>query len=147
MVLRLGSLAGSLMILVCGCATEPLPGAAGEVSGQLRTIELYTKRPERGEQYRTATRERLFASDRRVYVNSMWDLPGPGDYVTKAILHTPSRVRLSGEGVPLSSRGSLLVYVPPLRSSPRGGEPRPRRPLAGRSNPRRRARWSAGLHI
>ena len=89
MGLRLASIVGSLMILVSGCATESLPGVVNEVRGSLQSIELFTRRPERGEWYPTAARECLFASDRRVYVHSLWSLPGPGDYVTKAILHPP----------------------------------------------------------
>jgi hypothetical protein len=79
-----------LLFLVGGCATPPLPGAAGQVSGPLRSIELYTKKPEPGELYSTAAQNRLFASDREVWVYLHWGLPKPGDYVTKAALRTPT---------------------------------------------------------
>jgi hypothetical protein len=79
-----------LLLLMGGCATPPLPGAAGEVSGPLRSIELYTKRPEQGERYGTAARDRLFASDREVWVQLRWGLPGPGSYVAKVALRTPT---------------------------------------------------------
>jgi len=83
-------LAISLLILMGGCATGPLPGGAGEVSGPLRSIELYTQRPKGKELYLTAARERLFASDREVHVVAIWTLPGPGDYVSKVVLRTPA---------------------------------------------------------
>jgi len=88
---RLLGMTASLLILVTtGCATAPLPGASGRVSGPLRSIELYTKRPERGEFYLTGGRDRLFASDREVYILSHWALPGPGEYVSKVVLLTPT---------------------------------------------------------
>lgn len=81
--------AASLLILANGCGTVPLPGGAGEVSGPLRDIELYTKWPDREEHYPTHARERFFASDREIWVVSEWALPGPGEYVTKVVLRTP----------------------------------------------------------
>ncbi len=81
--------ASFLILVTTGCATAPQPGVSGEVSGPLRSIELYTKRPERGERYRTAGRERLFASDQLVYILSDWSLPGPGDHVSRVVLSTP----------------------------------------------------------
>lgn len=86
----LGMTVGLLILVTTGCASPPLPGTAGEVSGPLRSIELYTKRPERGELYRTVGRDRLFASDREVYIVSQWDLPGPGEHVSKVVLLTPT---------------------------------------------------------
>lgn len=82
--------AATVLILANGCASVPLPGGAGEVSGPLGGIDLYTKRPQRGEYYPTAARERLFASDREIYVMSRWTLPGPGEYISKLVLRTPS---------------------------------------------------------
>ena len=79
-----------LLLLMDGCATEPLPGAAGEVVGPLRSIEFYTKRQEQNERYSSAARDRLFASDREVSVLLRWGLPGPGSYVTKVTLRTPT---------------------------------------------------------
>lgn len=73
-----------------GCATSPLPGAVGEISGPLRSIDLQTdgkKGP--SERYRTAPRDRFFASDREVWVYLHWGLPGPGRYETKIVLRTP----------------------------------------------------------
>jgi hypothetical protein len=80
----------ALLLLIGGCATGPLPGAAGEVVGPLRSIEFYTKRQEQKERYSTAARDRLFASDREVWVLLRWGLPGPGSYVTKVTLRTPA---------------------------------------------------------
>ncbi len=80
----------ALLLLIGGCATGPLPGAAGEVVGPLRSIEFYTKRQEQKERYSTAARKRLFASDREVWVFLRWGLPGPGSYVTKVTLRTPT---------------------------------------------------------
>jgi len=79
-----------LLILLGGCATSRLPGAAGEISGPLRSIELATKRPEPSELYRTAARDRFFASDREVWVLLDWGLPRPDTYVTKVVLRTPT---------------------------------------------------------
>jgi hypothetical protein len=79
-----------LLLLVGGCATPPLPGAAGEVSGPLRTIELYAKQPDQHERYGTAARDHLFASDREVHVHLRWVLPKSGSYVTKIVLRTPT---------------------------------------------------------
>lgn len=86
------AVAATLLILANACTSVPLPGGAGEVSGPLRGIELYTKRPQRGEYYPTAARERLFASDREVHVLSDWTLPGPGEYVSKVVLRTPAGI-------------------------------------------------------
>lgn len=86
----LGMTAGLLILGTTGCATAPLPGASGEVSGPLRSIELHTKRPERGEFYLTAGRDRVFASDREIYILSHWALPGPGEHVSKVVLLTPT---------------------------------------------------------
>ncbi len=86
----LGMTASLLILATTGCATAPLTGSSGEVTGPLRSIELYTKRPERGEQYQTAGRERLFASDLEVYILSHWALPGPGEHVSKVVLLTPT---------------------------------------------------------
>ena len=80
-----------LLLLIGGCATAPLPGAAGEVSGALRSIEFYTKQPAQSELYRTVGRDHLFASDREVWVLLHWGLPGPGSYVTTVALWTPLR--------------------------------------------------------
>jgi hypothetical protein len=79
-----------VLVLLGGCATPPLPGAAGEISGPLRSIELYTKEPKSGERYSTAARDRFFASDRQVWVLLRWGLPKPGNYVMKAVLRTPT---------------------------------------------------------
>jgi len=86
----LGMTANLLILVTTGCATALLPGASGVVSGPLRSIELCTKRPERGELYRTAGRDRLFASDREVYILSHWALPGPGEHVSRVVLLTPT---------------------------------------------------------
>lgn len=82
--------AASFLILANGCGTVPLPGGTGEVSGPLRGIEFYTKQPQQGEYYPTAARDRLFASDRQIHILSRWALPGPGEYVSKAVLRTPA---------------------------------------------------------
>jgi hypothetical protein len=79
-----------LLVLGGGCATPPLPGATGEVSGPLRGIDLYMKRPEPNERYRTMGRDRLFASDRQVWVYLHWGLPGLGSHETKVALRTPT---------------------------------------------------------
>jgi hypothetical protein len=89
MKVRFSVVAASLLIVANGCGTVPLPGGAGEVSGPLRGIELYTKRPEREEHYPTYARERFFASDREIWVVSWLALPGPGDYVSKVVLRSP----------------------------------------------------------
>ncbi len=83
-------IATSLLLLASGCATAPLPGASGEVSGPLQSIELYTSLPQRDSAYSTATRNRFFVSDRELHVVSFWNLPGPGDYVGRAVLRTPT---------------------------------------------------------
>jgi len=82
----------SLLFLIIGCGgTRPLPDAAGQVSGPLRSIELYTRKPEKSnERYSTARRDRLFASDQEIWVYLSWELPGPGSYVTKVALRTPT---------------------------------------------------------
>jgi hypothetical protein len=87
---RLFVVVATLLVLANGCASVPLPGSAGEVSGPLGGIDFHTKRPQRGEYYPTAARERLFASDRQIYVLSRWTLPGPGEYVSKVVLRTPA---------------------------------------------------------
>jgi hypothetical protein len=79
-----------LVILLAACATPRLPGAAGEVSGALRSLELYVGRPEHRVPYRTVWRDHLFASDPEVYVGLYWELPDPGNYVTKVALRTPA---------------------------------------------------------
>jgi hypothetical protein len=89
MVIRIFGAVLCLLFLLGGCATAPLPGAAGEISGPLRSIELYTKRTAPNEQYRTGGRDCLFASDRDVWVYLHWGLPGPGKYETKIALRTP----------------------------------------------------------
>ncbi len=88
----LGAVLG-LLLLLGGCAAPPLPGAAGEVVGPLRGIDLYTKQPDGkkpNEFYGTAGRDRLFASDRQVWVTLQWGLPGPGQYDAKVALRTPT---------------------------------------------------------
>ncbi len=82
--------ATSLFLMASGCATAPLPGATGDVSGPLQSIELYTSLPQRDSVYSTATRSRFFVSDRELYVVSFWNLPGPGDYISRAVLRAPS---------------------------------------------------------
>jgi hypothetical protein len=79
-----------VLLLIGGCATSPLPGAVGEIRGPLRSIDLQTdgkKGP--SERYRTAPRDRFFASDREVWVYLHWGLPGPGSYKVRILLQTP----------------------------------------------------------
>lgn len=49
----------SAVIWLVGCATAKLPGAAGEVSGPLLSVELYVGRPEHRVPYATVWREHL----------------------------------------------------------------------------------------
>jgi len=79
-----------LVVLAGGCAVSPPPGSSGQVKGPLTSIELYTKRPVRGEYYSTAGRQRLFASDREFYVLSRWNLPNPGEYVSQVAVTPPN---------------------------------------------------------
>lgn len=81
------------LLLLGGCAAPPLPGAAGEISGPLRAIDLYVTQQDRtkpNEWHRTARRDRFFASDREVWVYLHWGVPGPGKYETKVTLRTPA---------------------------------------------------------
>jgi hypothetical protein len=78
------------LFLASGCATRELPGGADEVTEPLRGIDLHTKRPRQGELYPTASRDRLFASDREIYVVSHWALPRAGVYGTHAVVRTPA---------------------------------------------------------
>jgi hypothetical protein len=80
-----------LVLLIGGCAAPPLPGAAGEISGPLRSIDLQmVGKKEIKDRYRTTRRDRIFASDGEVWVYLHWALPGPGRYETKIVLRTPS---------------------------------------------------------
>jgi hypothetical protein len=79
-----------LLLLIGGCAVPPLPGAAGVFSGPLQGIDLYATQAKLGERYRTAGRDRFFASDRYVWVYLHWALPGPGKYEAVITLRTPS---------------------------------------------------------
>lgn len=91
MTVRFLLLAASLIVFLGnGCASRPLPGDTGEVSGPLLGIDLYTKRPQQGELYPTTGRDRLFASDQEVYVVSHWALPRPGVYGTHTVVRTPA---------------------------------------------------------
>lgn len=93
---------GGVLYLLClslvgGCASTPhsrravkVVSGSGEVSGALRTIELHIKRPELETAYITLGRERLFASDREVFVWLEWALPGPGFYLLTVSLRTPA---------------------------------------------------------
>jgi hypothetical protein len=100
-----------VLVLLGGCATPPLPGAAGEISGPLRSIELYTKKPEPGELYGTAARNRLFASDREVWVLLHWGLPKPGSYIAKAALRTPTGTLHGEREYRFEAKDSLWVTV------------------------------------
>lgn len=89
--------------LVGGCATTPRPGAAGVVSGALRSIEWYPARSASGKAYPTAGRERFFASDQEVTIGLYWVLPGPGNYVTKVALRTPAGTIYTERDLPTSA--------------------------------------------
>lgn len=80
----------AIVLAGTGCATGPMPGGAGEVSGPLRSIEFYTKPPQWEESFRASSRDRIFSSDRTVYVLAEWILPGPGEYVSKLLFRTPA---------------------------------------------------------
>ncbi len=95
------------LLLITGCATSPLPGASGEVTGPLRSIDLYTKRA--APQYRTAGRDRFFASDREVWVYLHWGLPGPGKYETKIALRTPLGTLYEERHYPMETKDSSWV--------------------------------------
>jgi hypothetical protein len=79
------------ILLAAGCATAPPPGTSGQVRGPLTSIEIYTKRPERGSYYSTTGRQRLFASDQELYVVSSWSLPDLGEYVSTVTVTPPSQ--------------------------------------------------------
>jgi hypothetical protein len=123
----LGVLA-SILIFVGGCATGPIFGGAGQVSGSLRSIEIFTRRPEAGELYRTAAREKVFGSDRSVYVASEWALPGSGDYVSKIALRTPNGSIHRESVYRFRSEGSSWLTLQPVEL-PQGDSAQP---LAGR---------------
>ena len=96
-----------LLLLTSGCATEPIPGAVGKLSGPLRSIELYTKRTEQRESYPTAGRDRLFASDREVWVYLNWGVPRPGSYVAKVALRTAAGTLQEERERPFTATQSL----------------------------------------
>ena len=52
------SMLGAVRVLT-GCAAPKLPGAAGEVSGPLLSLEFYVGRLEHGVPYATVWRERV----------------------------------------------------------------------------------------
>jgi hypothetical protein len=99
-----------LLLLLGGCAIPPLPGTAGEISGPLRGIDLYATRrdPNKpGARYRTAGRDRFFASDRQVWVYVHWGLPGPGKYQTMVALRTPTGNVREERHFDFEAKGSL----------------------------------------
>jgi len=98
-----------LLLLMGACATEPLPGAVGTLSGPLRSIELYTKRTEQKESYPTAGRDRLFASDRELWAYLNWGLPAPGRHTAKVALRTPTGSLHEERDDPLEATQSLWV--------------------------------------
>ena len=58
MISMFGAVLGAVRVLT-GCAAPKLPGAAGEVSGALLSLELYVGRPEHGVPCATVWREHL----------------------------------------------------------------------------------------
>ncbi len=94
-----------LLLLMSGCATQPLPGAVGEVGGPLRSIDLHTQgKKGPNERYRTAQRARFFASDREVWVYLHWGLPRPGNYKLRILLQTPLGTTYSERDYPFGAK-------------------------------------------
>jgi len=58
MISMFGAVLGAVRVLT-GCAAPKLPGAAGEVSGPLLSLEFCVGRPEHGVPYATVWRERV----------------------------------------------------------------------------------------
>ena len=111
-----GAVVGAL-ILLSGCATERIPGAAGKVSGPLQSIDIFATQSPPKQLYPTGFRERLYASDQKILVYSTWRLRESGEHTCGLVLRTPGRSihqeskRQCRAGSPLSVTG-LAAMLP-----------------------------------